>query len=258
MKDKEYFARYKESFDMLFASNYYDCSYLKDADFRYKSVTDAFLKTLNANSADEVLNKTLTEIAKFLPPAVSNLVEQSALQDLRLLHDKKIKTYLDVLYCEEKTDIFLSYKIPVINPETSNFLGVRGHLNKLLLPNIVKILFKIHDVKGLLMGHKGDENPLKNYPLTNMQHMVLFLALNNYSYSEIALLLSEFGHRITPVRVNDHLEQLKFIFHVGNKTQLIEKAIGLNLHTFLPAELFSKTTSIEINDAEARIVCGNC
>jgi hypothetical protein len=87
--------------------------------------------------------------------------------------------------------------------------------------------------------------------------MVLFMALNNYSYSEIALLLSEFGHQITPVRVNDYLEQLKFIFHVGNKNQLIEKAIGLNFHTYLPAGLFNKTTYIEINDAEAKMICSN-
>jgi len=257
MKDKEYFARYKESFEMLFASDSHDYSYLKNADFKYQAVTNNFLKMLNAKSANDVLNKTLTEVAESLPPAVSGLIKQSADQDCKLQNDKKLKTYLDVLYCEERTDIFLSYKIPVINPSTSNFLGVRGHLNKLLLPNVIKLLFKIHGVKGLLMGHKVKEDPLKDYPLNNMQHMVLFMALNNYSYSEIALLLSEFGHQITPVRVNDYLEQLKFIFHVGNKTQLIEKAIGLNLQTFLPAELFSKTTSIEINDAEARIVCGH-
>lgn len=84
--------------------------------------------------------------------------------------------------------------------------------------------------------------------------MVLFLALNNYSYSEIALLLSGFGHQITPIRVNDYLEQLKFIFHVRNKNQLIEKAIGLNFHTFFPIGLFSKLGSIEVSDDEADIV----
>ncbi|MCE3268865.1 MAG: hypothetical protein K0R49_1117, partial [Burkholderiales bacterium] len=186
------------------------------------------------------------------------LAKKSSEQDLAMQRHKQPKTYLEVLNCKEKIDIFLCYKTPVINPDTGNFVGIRGQLTKLLLPNVVKVLFKIHGVKGLLMGHKGGkDDPLNDYPLNNMQRMVLFMALNNYSYSEIALLLSEFGHQITPVRVNDYLEQLKFIFHVSNKTQLIEKAIGLNLHTYLPVELFNKTTSIEINDAEAQIVCAN-
>ena len=44
----------------------------------------------------------------------------------------------------------------------------------------------------ILINHKNNskKNPLDDYPLTNIQHMVLFLALNNYSYSEIALLLT--------------------------------------------------------------------
>ena len=87
--------------------------------------------------------------------------------------------------------------------------------------------------------------------------MVLFLCLNNYSYSEIALLLNEFGYTITPVRVNDYLEQLKLIFHVRNKSQLIEKAIGLKFHLFLPEGLFNKISSIEISEEKATIISGS-
>ena len=82
--------------------------------------------------------------------------------------------------------------------------------------------------------------------------MVLFLCLNNYSYSEIALLLNEFGYKITPVRVNDYLEQLKLIFNVRNKQLLIEKAIGLNFHVCLPEGLFNKLCSLEIKDYVTR------
>lgn len=256
MKDKEYFAHYKKSFETIFAADSANHGFLKNADFKYEAITDNFLTMLNVKSADDIVSKTFTELAEHFPISTAELVKKSMEQDLRIQKDKKAKTYLEVIHCEEKIDIFICYKIPVINPSTGNFLGIRGQLTKLLLPNVVKILFKIHGVKGLLMGHKGKDDPITDYPLSNMQRMVLFLALNNYSYSEIALLLSEFGHQITPVRVNDYLEQLKFIFHVGNKTQLIEKAIGLNLHTYLPVELFNKSTSIEINDAEAQIVCG--
>ncbi len=97
-------------------------------------------------------------------------------------------------------------------------MGIRGQISKLIWPHPVKTLLAMHEIKGLLIGHKNNnQNPLKSYTLNNMQHMVLFLCLNNYSYSAIALLLNEFGYKITPVRVNDYLEQLKLIFNVRNK-----------------------------------------
>ena len=69
-------------------------------------------------------------------------------------------------------------------------------------------------------------------------------------------LLDESGYKINAARVNEYLEQLKFIFHVRSKNELAEKAIGLNLHTYLPDGLFNKTSSIEItNDDLAKIYC---
>ena len=44
--------------------------------------------------------------------------------------------------------------------------------------------------------------PLK-YKLTQRQHMVLFLYLQKYSYSEIASILATLGHKISAGRVND-------------------------------------------------------
>ncbi|MCC2624781.1 MAG: hypothetical protein K0R14_654 [Burkholderiales bacterium] len=257
MDDKKYFAQYKKSFETIFSADAEEMGFLKNSDFKFQAVTNNFLKTIHADTAVNILNKTLVEFSAALPESTHELVKKCAEQDVQIGRTKHKKTYLGVVHCEEQVDIFLCYKTPIINPETGNFLGIRGQMTKLLLPNVIKVLFKMHGGKGLLMASKSKEDPLKEYPLSHMQRMVLFMALNNYSYSEIALLLNEFGHKITPVRVNDYLEQLKLIFHVGNKNQLIEKAIGLNLHTFLPAELFSKTTSIEINDAEAKMICSS-
>ncbi len=120
---------------------------------------------------------------------------------------------------------------------------------------MVKTLFKIHKIRDLLMAYTDSKvEILKEYPLNRVQQMVLFLAMNNYSYSEISDLLTKFGYRITPFRINDYLEQLKLIFHVRNKTQLIEKTIGLNFNTLLPEGLFNKLSSVEITDEEAKII----
>jgi hypothetical protein len=82
--------------------------------------------------------------------------------------------------------------------------------------------------------------------------------MNNYSYTEIALLMNEFGVAITPIQVNERLENLKLIFHVRTKAQLIEKAIGLDFHVILPIDLFNNVGTIEISNALATIICCNC
>ena len=70
--------------------------------------------------------------------------------------------------------------------------------------------------------------------------------------------MNEFGNSITPVQVNERLENLKLIFHVRTKAQLIEKAIGLDFHVILPSDLFNNIETIDISNALATIVCCNC
>ncbi len=256
MDDKEYFMQYKNSFEIVFGSNEDECAFVKDADFRYQAVTGKLVEYLGMDDAEDLLGKTLVDVAQEVGICDGTLIDQFMRQDTMIKRTKERRIYLEVLLCNGKNNISVSYKTPLINPDTNNFVGIRGHINKLILPHVIKTLFKMHGSKGLLISHKNNskKNPLDDYPLTNIQHMVLFLALNNYSYSEIALLLSEFGHQVTPIRVNDYLEQLKFIFHVRNKNQLIEKAIGLNFHTFFPIGLFSKLASVEVSDEEADII----
>jgi hypothetical protein len=165
---------------------------------------------------------------------------------------------LEVLPRKDSSEIVILYKTPIINPETNEVVGIHGNMNTILWPSIIKTLFKIHGTKGLLLNPKKIDDPLKDYPLTNVQHMVLFLSIHNYSYSEIALFMNEFGNPITPIQVNERLENLKLIFHVRTKIQLIEKAIGLNFHVILPCDLFNNFETIEIGAESAIIVCANC
>lgn len=165
---------------------------------------------------------------------------------------------MEILPHRRNPEIVILFKTPIINPETNKVVGIHGQMNRILWPSIIKTLFKIHGAKGLLLNPKKIDDPLKNYPLTNIQHMVLFLSIHNYSYSEIALLMNAFGNPITPVQVNERLENLKLIFHVRTKTQLIEKATGLNFHVVLPYDLFRNYETLEISAESAIIVCANC
>ena len=259
MNDQQYFEKYLDSFHTVFSDSTKDLAYIKDIDFKYQMMTKGMLNMFNVSQIDEIKGLTSCEIAKFLnlpDRAITNVFHE---QDANIKETLTRGTYLEfVPYATRATKIMVVYKTPIINPTTNNFVGIRGQITKLLWPNVIKTLFKMHGAKGLLLDHKNTRDVLKEYPLTNMQHMVLFLCLNNYSYSEIALFMSEFGHEITPIRVNDYLEQLKLIFHVRTKTQLVEKAIGLNFHVILPGDLFNKMGSIEISKETADIICCNC
>ena len=255
MNDKDYFAQYIKAFEMIFSANH--IAFVKDAEFKYQAVTDKMTELIGFNPKQGMLNKTATEVAQILEFQNRKIVEQWHQQDLSIQHDKKFKTYIEILSCNGKNIIHTLYKTPIINPETGNLVGIKGLVTNLVMPHIIKTLFKIHGSKGLTTKIKNNRNPLFEYPLSDIQHKVLFLAINNYSYSEISILLSEFGYEVSSSRVNDYLEQLKLIFHVRNKTQLIEKAISLNLHCYLPNRLFTKEISIEITLEDTAYIC-NC
>ena len=258
MDDTQYFNHYKNACKVIFSTHYDDAIYLKDIDFRYQLITEGILKYTGAFLISDIISYTNSEIINKSKGMPSKLIDKINRHDEWCIKKQKRGMYLEVLPYENGSKIVVVYKTPIINPDTHNVVGIYGQINPILWPNLIKTMFKMRGVKGLLLNPKINHEPLKDYPLTNIQHMVLFFCINNYSYSEIALLMNEFGNTITAVRVNEILEHLKLIFHVRSKVQLIEKAIGLNFHILLPCDLFDTFESIEIMHDSAIIVCCNC
>ena len=255
MDDICYLEHYIMSLQIMFDSKK-DYIFVKDNEFKYQMMTEVILEMVGL-TAMEVIGYTAVEISH-------NLDINSTAADLFMRQDQHIRnsgrrgTYLEIFHYNDIPQIAVVYKVPIINPTTQKFIGIRGQIMHLIWPNVIKTLFSIHGLKHLDSVENDSYSLLKRYPLSNIQHMVLYLCLHKYSYSEIALFLSSFGHKIAPLRVNDYLEQLKLIFHVRTKTQLVEKAINLNFHTLLPASLFNKFASFEIGREVASIICCNC
>ncbi|MFN8770961.1 MAG: helix-turn-helix transcriptional regulator [Neisseriaceae bacterium] len=258
MDDQQFFLQYKNACETMFVSHTEDCMYLKDNDLKIQSMSTGMLKLIGESSLDNVLNQTISEIIAKKNVLYSKLMGKLQKQDLQVIKNRKRGIYLEIIPNAGSLKIVVINKTPIINPDTDNVLGIHGQIGTLIWPSLIKTLFRMNGTKGLLLNQKCKTDPLIDYPLTNIQHIVLFLCINNYSYSEIALLMSEFGNPITSIRVNDYLEQLKLIFHVRTKAQLIEKAIGLNFHTLLPYNLFNNFSTIEISDDLATIICCNC
>lgn len=258
MNNLQYFAQYKAACEMIFTSHDNDWLYLKNVEFKYQAMTKAMCELIGADLLTDLIDETLLDIRLKLNTYSIELVDKLQKQDSEIIKLQKRRIYLGIISQKTTSKIVVFCKTPIINPSNNEVVGVYGQISTLLWPSLIKTLFKMHGAKGLLLNAKRIHDPLVDYPLTNIQHMVLFLCIHNYSYSEISLLISEFGNKITPVQVNERLENLKLIFHVSTKSQLIEKAIGLNFHVQLPCDLFNNLDDIEISNDLSVVVCANC
>lgn len=258
MNNLQYFAQYKTACETIFGSHSNDLLYVIDAEFRYQAMTLAMAELIGVNLINGLIDHNLEEVRLKLTKQSRELLDKLQKQDGDVFKQHKRRIYLGLISQVNAAKIVVFNKTPIINPINNEVVGVYGQISTLLWPSLIKTLFKMHGTKGLLLNAKLVNDPLSDYPLTNIQHMVLFLCINNYSYSEIALLISEFGDKITPVQVNERLENLKLIFHVRTKAQLIEKAIGLNFHVLLPCDLFNTFEDIEISNDLSVVVCANC
>lgn len=258
MNNTQYFIKYKNACETLFEAHHTDLSYIKDTEFKLQAMTGSMLEFIGATSLTGVVDQDVSEISQKSDILSTELVGKFHRQDIGVMKTKKRGTYLEIVPYKGELKIVIIHKTPIINQHTDDIVGIHVQISNLLWPSIIKTLFKMHGTKGLLLNPKPNNDPLKDYPLTNIQHMVLFLNLNNYSYSEISLFMSIFGQPITPSQVNERLEQLKLIFHVRIKSQLIEKAIGLNFHVILPCGFFNNFVTLEISNESATIVCCDC
>lgn len=233
VSDKDYLEQYVASAKLIF-DDLEDIALVKDSEFNFRYVSPAFMEMLNFDEVvhkSDVLNKYSHEVKKDSRP--QEMIE-SFIRHEELVRDSGIGH--KAIYVDKFDRVLLVHKRPIINPATNNFVGIFGTMNSLLLPNIMKVIFQINNIDyGILNDNKANNS--LNYELTERQHLVLFFYLHRYSAADIASILTTLNHKISLSRVNDHLENLKYIFQVKNKDQLIEKALALNYNLFIPREL---------------------
>lgn len=240
--DQEFFEFYCQAANIAFNNGEDEVVFIKDANLEFSYLSPSYLKNLDPNGTIK-LDQDNKQLTNNNDPHHQRAINQ----DLEI---KKTLTARDFIYIDIYDKVGLIHKRPIINPATNNFVGIIGTVRPFYMPNILSLIYKIHDVTiGMLNSTKA--HPPK-YQITDRQQMVLFLYLNKFSNTEIATIISLVSEKISKSRVNDHLENLKYIFNVTAKEQLIEKAISLNYHRLIPRG-FLKLGSYPITD-EAMIV----
>jgi len=246
LNDQEYLSRYIDSVSFILQNDSAPIVFIKDSDFVYRLVSNKFKELDDEGEFGDVIGKTDYQIPILIKyPEWGNSIRD---QDLKVRNNKKRHFSLHVTMGKS---MFIVRKHPIINPHTGNFVGIHGQMSTFIFPHPLKIIYRINQVESSIISEADEFIP--QYDLTERQHMVLFLYLNRYSYSEIADILTNLGYKISAGRVNDHLENLKYIFGAKSKETLLEKALSLNYHLFIPRK-FLKVGSYDIDD---KIVISN-
>lgn len=240
MNDSDFFEYYCNCAKVTLNSGEKEAFFIKNDSYRMTYISPGYMETFPHRNLDMLNGASISEeyYNQYL------LESESARKQDELVH--KSSTAKNFIFIDsQQQHICHIHKRPIVNPATANFVGIIGYVSKYMHPNLLKLIYKINNI-NFGLTNKTAKNPLK-YQLTQKQNMVLFLYLNKYSNAEISDILTILGHKISRTRVNDHLESLKFIFHVKTKEQLIEKAISHNYHLLIPRSLL-RQGSYEIEE----------
>jgi hypothetical protein len=228
VSDAQFFEEYVHSFVFIYNEPRSGMAFIKDANFVYNAISSDFIDLTTENEFGSLLGKTDSQIKAL--KSFESVVRSIKSQDELVRDSRKAQ---DFLYFATDKNVFIINKYPIINPSTNNFVGIRALMFPLILAHPLKMIYQINQVEHNMLNAPEGVEPL-SFRLTEKQHMVLFLYINKYSYSEIAEIMTKLGYKISSERVNDHLSKLKYIFLADDKNDLIVKALSLDYHLYLP------------------------
>ena len=238
LTDEQYLEEYLKSFYLQFDG---ELAAIKDGHSNYIAVTNEYARLINLSD-----NHALTKTAQY---STSFYQQDRLVESLR----KEI-TCLDNHEYAHGFDVLLFNKKPIINPDTNNVLGVRlrGHRPLMLSP--IKIALDMQNAPSeenqhnLILGNFVTNE----IEITDLQHIVLYLTIHNYSQRDIERVSVHLGITISEETAKSTLKKLRHKFQVDSKEQLISAARKLGLHIAIPAKLF-KEGSFILNGYELQV-----
>lgn len=214
---------------------------MKDQNFYHLEATTKVLEWANVAEVTE-LNQWRDRIYAGEDSSEKRQLLKNLEQYAEVATSRKVKTTLNIVTLDGKMIIDLWRLTPIINPTSDNFLGIYGVAIDFVYPHLLKLLFQINQTKFI-----QPNNDIKfSQQLTTRQQMVLFLYLNRLTNTEISTYMTALGHKISAGRVNEHLANLKTIFGVATKEQLIEEALKYSFDKTIP-EGFLQQSSIDLD-----------
>ena len=247
LTDEQYLEEYLKSFYLQFNG---ELAAIKDLNSNYIAVTNEYAKILGFKNNVELINLSDNHARTKTALYSESFYKQDRLAEAQ----RKEITCLDNHEYAHGFDVLLFNKKPIINPDTSNVLGtrLRGHRPLMLSP--IKIALDMQNVPSeenqhnLILGNFSTNE----IELTDLQHVVLYLTIHNYSQGDIERVSAHLDLKISEETAKNTLKKLRHKFKASSKEQLISAARKVGLHIAIPAKLF-KEGSFILNGYELQV-----
>lgn len=231
--DEYFLQQYIQNFPAFYDET--DIAFIKNLDYVYEIATMGYAKMLLCENSIELVNKHDSELNyredTYLLSKIRHYDDKTMIEGITSRH----LVALNVKGC---ANIILNKCKPLRNPLTNKVIGMLSVLEPLHSLNIVKFIMKNSpQIRQTDATYFSDNAEIS---LTTRQKMVLFLVINFLSNSEIQIVLNASGFQLSLSRINTIFSDLKKIFRVNSKEELIEKAIRLNYHSQIPHEFLPK------------------
>lgn len=237
LSDEEFFELYCARADVVFNNGENQMVFIKDKNHHMVYISLGYKQNFNISDVnDNYPENTSSE-------AYKNQEDQVLAQDMNIASTRTAQNFL---FIDDYHHVSYIHKRPIVNPSTGNYVGLAGYVSHFALPDIVRLIYRINGIDPDAINQVSVSESL-GYDLTIRQKMVLFLYVNRYSNSEISNIMTAIDQKLSKSRVNDYLENLKYIFNARSKEELIEKALGMGYNLVIPRN-FLKPGSYPIDD----------
>lgn len=225
------FDDYIKSFEFI-ANTQGLIAYIVDKNATIQKVSNNFLTEFNIkNELQSIVGKKYSQINEkkldFFSTHKNNLFE-----DDKLVFDSHSHhVFLYVVNGEIYSKLYIVHKYPIILGDS---IAIYTYMRPYGFPRVPDLTF-------LSFGVDLYAHPLSsNYKLTARQLLILFFLVRNHSYTEISTWMGAFGYPISPDRVNEHISNLKSIFGVNSREELIARALDSGYYSEIPLGLLKE------------------
>ena len=160
-----------------------------------------------------------------------NLIPQLEAQDQSVVSEKKAKVFLKVNRHNGTLEPYLCLKIPVIDPQTQQVVGIYAQ----------GLAFSRVSLTALLKHQEKNKHPDLNIKLSPREKQVIFLFLANLSSLEIAETIGKFeGKKISKSTIDSLFnDQLYIKFDVHSRPALYALLQERGYDRLIPKELLT-------------------
>ncbi|MDD3265565.1 MAG: hypothetical protein PHC75_00110 [Burkholderiales bacterium] len=225
------FDDYIKSFDFI-TNTQSLIAYIVDKNSTMLRVSNGFLAEFNVdNELRSIIGRKYKQInnkkVDFFSKYEKNLFEGDEL----VIKSHSHHVFLQVINGEIYSKLYIVHKYPIL---IDNNIIIYTYMRPYGFPRIPDLTFLSFDVNLYAQPLSSD------YKLTAKQLLILFFLIRNHSYTEISIWMSAFGYPISPNRVNEHISNLKSIFNVNSREELITKSLNSGYYSEIPIGLLKE------------------